>query len=60
VGRDLAEALDVSMLVERVSKIFVYASLLGRVDALPQEVVDAEAEIFRMRLGVETKFGGDM
>ena len=58
VGRDLAEALDVSTLVERVSKIFVYASLLGRVDALPKEVVDAEAELFRMRLGVETKIGG--
>jgi L-fuculose-phosphate aldolase len=58
VGRDLAEALDVSTLVERVSKVFVYARLLGRVDALPKEVVDAEAELFRMRLGVETKIGG--
>ena len=60
VGRDLAEAIDVCALVERVSKVFVYASLLGRVDALPKEVVDAEAELFRMRLGVETEFGGEM
>ena len=58
VGRDIAEALDVCALVERVCKIFVYAKLLGKVDALPEEVVEAEAEIFRTRLGAETKLGG--
>ena len=60
VGRDLAEAVDACTLVERVCKVFVYARLLGRVDSLPKEVVEAEAELFRMRLGVETKSGGHM
>ena len=58
VGRDLEEAIDVSMLVERVCKVFVYARLLGRADALPEEVVAAETELFRMRLGAETELGG--
>ncbi len=53
VGRNLAEALDVCMLVERVSKIFIYAKLLGNVDELPKEVVDAESEVFRTRLDSE-------
>ena len=49
VGADLAEALDVCELTERVAQIFFYASLMGNAQTLPPEVVEAEASIFRMR-----------
>jgi L-fuculose-phosphate aldolase len=49
VGRDLTEALDVCELVERVSQIFVLSSLLGGAQTLPDDVVEAEQSIFRMR-----------
>ena len=51
VGRDLREALDVCTLVERVAQVFVYASMLGKVEALPPDIVEAELAIFRMRQG---------
>ncbi len=51
VGRDLRQAVDVCALVERVAKIYVYASLLGKVDTLPADVVEAEQGMFRMRQG---------
>ena len=57
VGRDLAEALDVCVLLERVAQVFVYSTLLGRVDTLPPEVVDAELAIYRMRHQVSTNGG---
>ena len=50
VGRDLREALDACVLTERVAQIFVLSSLLGKVDALPREIVEAEAAIFTMRM----------
>ena len=49
VGRDLREALDACVLTERVAKIFVFSSLMGQASTLPQDVVEAEAAIFRMR-----------
>ena len=49
VGGDLREALDVCTLGERAAQVFVYASLLGKVDPLPPDVVEAELAIFRMR-----------
>ena len=49
VGRDLKKALDVCSLAERVAQVFLYASLLGSVNPLPQEVVDAELAIYRMQ-----------
>ena len=49
VGEDLAEALDVCALTERLAQIFVYASLLGDVKTLPEDIVKAEASIFRMK-----------
>jgi L-ribulose-5-phosphate 4-epimerase len=51
VGRDLREALDICALVERVAQIFVYASLLGKVNALPPDIVEKELAIYRMRQG---------
>ena len=49
VGRDLREALNVCALVERVAQVFIYASMLGKVEALPPDIVEAELAIFRMR-----------
>ena len=49
VGRDLREALDVCALVERVAQVFIYASMLGKVEALPADIVEAELAIYRMR-----------
>ncbi len=49
VGRDLRGALDVCALVERVAQIFVYSSLMGRVNPLPSDVVETELSLFRMK-----------
>ena len=49
VGRDLDEALAVCALVERVAQVFVYATLLGKVTPLPEEVVEAEVAVYKMR-----------
>ena len=49
VGRDLGEALSVCALVERVAQVFVLASLLGKVTALPPEAVEAELAIYLMQ-----------
>jgi L-fuculose-phosphate aldolase len=53
VGRSLKEALENCHLVERVAQIFVYSTLLGKATPLPQEVVEAETELFRMRRKAE-------
>jgi L-fuculose-phosphate aldolase len=53
VGRDLQEALEVCQLVEHAARVFVWASLLGRVTSLPPEVVEMEQELYRMRRKVE-------
>ncbi len=57
VGSSLAQAVEVCTLVERAAQIYVFASLLGKVQPLPQEVVEAEVELFRMRRQVEEKEG---
>ena len=49
VGRDLREALDICALVERMAQIFVYTSLMGKVNTLPADVVETELALFRMR-----------
>ena len=49
VGGDLQEALEVSTLLERVAEIFVHASAMGGAIQLPQEVTEAEQEIYRMQ-----------
>ena len=49
VGRDLREALDICSLVERMAQIFVYTSLMGKVNTLPADVVETELSLFRMR-----------
>ena len=57
VGCDLREALDVCALVERVAQVFVYASLLGKVNTLPPEVVEAELAIYQMGQRDKNKTG---
>ena len=49
VGRDLREALDICSLVERMAQIFVYTSLMGKVNTLPADVVETELALFRMK-----------
>ena len=49
VGATPEAALDASILTERVAKIFVMSSILGRATALPDEVAESEATIFEMR-----------
>ena len=53
VGRNLREAIDICALVERIAEVFVHASVLGRVNTLPEDVVEAELAIYRMHRGVE-------
>lgn len=48
VGADLSEALKVCALLEHVAQIFVYSSLLGRVNPLPADIVASETALFRM------------
>ena len=49
VGSDLKEAMEVCKLTERVAQIYVMASILGKVSPLPEDIVEAETAIFRMR-----------
>ena len=49
VGPGVWEALGVCQLVERAAQIFLYASLLDRVLPLPQQIVEMEQDLFRMR-----------
>ena len=49
VGSSVREALDVCALVERMAQVFIYASLLGKVNILPEDVVEAELAIYRMQ-----------
>lgn len=49
VGRTRWEALEVCQLVERAAQIFVYATMLGRANPLPPEIVNIELELFRMQ-----------
>ena len=48
VARDLSGALDVCALVERVAQIFIYASLLGKVSPLPEDIIETETALYRM------------
>ena len=52
VGRTLEEALDICLLIERASQIFVMASSLGKVTPIPGEYVEASTAIYRMRNNV--------
>jgi len=49
VGRNLHEALEICALVERLAQIFVYTSMLGKVNILPPHAIDAGIAIYHMR-----------
>ena len=49
VGRSLDQALDICLLVERASQIYVTARSIGEVRPIPAEYVEAEAAIYTMR-----------
>ena len=51
VGADLEEAVAIVDLVERVAQIHVMASTLGGARALPEAVVAAQQQIYRMMKG---------
>ena len=48
-GKDLESALGNAELVERVAKIFILSSLLGKPQNLPPEAVELEQNIFEVR-----------
>ncbi len=54
VGVDLHEALAVCELVERASKVFVFAKLIGKVHLLPEEIIATEKELFTMMRSPKT------
>lgn len=51
VGRTVDEALRACELLERAANIYVHASALGNIEALPPDVVEAERNIFKMLQG---------
>ncbi len=49
IGATPQDALAVCALVERVAQVFVIASIMDKVNPLPDAVVDAEIALFKMR-----------
>lgn len=43
------EALEVCSLVERIAQIYFYSSMAGAADTLPDDVIESEQAIYRMR-----------
>ena len=54
VGRTPHEALENSLLVERLAQIFLYTSLLGAAHPLPEDTVELEKELYRMKRAAES------
>lgn len=48
-GNSLEEALDICILIERASQIYLMARALGKVTPIAPEFVEAEATLYRMR-----------
>ena len=48
VGRDPAHALDLTRLVERLARIWYFAAARPGAERLPDEIVQAETELFAM------------
>ena len=49
VGAGIEQAMNVCSLVERVAQIFIYASMLGKVNTVPADALEAELAIYKMR-----------
>ena len=58
VGKSAEEALDNSLLVERLAQIFLYTTLSKGANPLPAEVVKIEEELYLMHRSVEKANGG--
>lgn len=58
VGKSAEEALDNSLLVERLAQIFLYTTLSKGANPLPAEVVKIEEELYRMHRSAEKASGG--
>ncbi len=52
VGKSPAAALRVCELVERVAQIYIHAQALGGARVLPDDALEAEAAVYRMRAGL--------
>ena len=52
-GKTLEEALDMCLMVERGAQVLVHATLLGKVNPIPQEAQEAAKAIFDMRSQLE-------
>ena len=55
VGGDLRQALNACILTERVAYVFYTASLLGKVNPLPDDAVQREIAVYRMRRGLPSR-----
>ncbi len=51
-GRDLDRAWHVAQLVEKGAKVTILADLIGGARPLPEEIVEAETELFEMMKGM--------
>lgn len=51
VGRDLAEAFQVCLVVEKSAKVFAWASVLGRVEPIPPGEVQSLRQLFLTSYG---------
>lgn len=49
-GKDLEEAVEILGLVERLSQIYIYARLLGKIYRLPREAIERWEKIFKSKL----------
>ena len=59
VGGDVKEALEVCKLAERAAQVYVLASALGKVNALPQEIVEVERSLYLMSRRVRSRGNSD-
>jgi len=48
-GKDLEDALDVLLCVERTAKIFILAKLMGEPKMLPEKIIEVEKDLFRLK-----------
>ncbi|MEM2088425.1 MAG: class II aldolase/adducin family protein [Thermoproteota archaeon] len=50
-GKDLDEAMDILLCVEREAKIILLSKLLGKPKPLPRKTIDLEKKLYRERVG---------
>ena len=52
VGTNLREALNVSILMERIAKIYCYSRVSNQINPLPASAIEKERAIFEMYSGL--------